>query len=71
MAWLPQRGNVFHLGFRHSERVFRVSLKTADQRAASAAVSRVDENLRLVEMGRLALPPGTRELATFCCQTAG
>jgi len=65
MAWLTRRGNVFHLGFRYSERVFRVSLKTADQRVASAAVSRVDENLRLVETGRLTIPADTRRLATF------
>ena len=65
MAWLTKRGNVFHLGFRYSDRVFRTSLKTTERRVANAAVSRVDENLRLVETGRLELPSDTRELPTF------
>ena len=60
MAWLTQRGQVFHLGFRYSGRVFHASLKTADQRVTSAAVSRVDENLRLVETGRLTIPVGSK-----------
>lgn len=65
MAWLTKRGNVFHLGFRYSGRIFRTSLKTTEQRVANAAVNRVDENLRLVETGRLELPSDTRELPTF------
>ncbi len=65
MAWLIKRGTVFHLGFRYSGKVFRTSLKTVNQRAATAAVSRVDENIRLVETGRLALPDDTQDLATF------
>ncbi|MFT5323264.1 MAG: hypothetical protein ACI8P0_001112 [Planctomycetaceae bacterium] len=65
MAWLTKRGNVFHLGFRYSGRIFRTSLKTTEQRVANAAVSRVDENLRLVETGRLELPSDTRELPTY------
>ncbi|MFT4559990.1 MAG: integrase [Planctomycetaceae bacterium] len=65
MAWLTKRGNVFHLGFRYSGRIFRTSLKTTERRVANAAVCRVDENLRLVEMGRLAIPTDTRELATY------
>ena len=65
MAWLTKRGNVFHLGFRYSGRIFRASLRTTNQRIANAAVSRVDENIRLVETGRLAIPADTRELATF------
>ena len=65
MAWLTKRGNVFHLGFRYSDRIFRTSLKTTERRVANAAVSRVDENLRLVETGRLELPSDTRELPTF------
>jgi integrase len=65
MAWHTKRGDVFHLGFRYSGKVFRRSLKTTDQRAAIAAVARVDENIRLVETGRLVIPADTRELATF------
>ncbi|MDA0808490.1 MAG: hypothetical protein O2945_17900 [Planctomycetota bacterium] len=65
MAWLTKRGNVFHLGFRYSGRIFRTSLRTTNQRIANAAVSRVDENIRLVETGWLAIPADTRELATF------
>lgn len=65
MAWLTKRGNVFHLGFRYSGEIFRTSLRTANQRIANAAVSRVDENIRLVETGRLTIPADTRRLATF------
>lgn len=65
MAWLTKRGRVFHLGFRYSGRTFRTSLKTTERRIANAAVSRVDENLRLVETGRLELPPDTLDLPTF------
>jgi integrase len=65
MAWLTKRGNVFHLGFRYSGRIFRASLRTTNLRIANAAVSRVDENIRLVETGRLAIPSDTRELATY------
>lgn len=35
MAWLTKRGEMFHLGFRYSGRVFRTSLKTADKRIAA------------------------------------
>lgn len=65
MAWLTKRGNVFHLGFRYSGRIFRTSLRTTNRRIADAAVSRVDENIRLVETGRLTIPVDTRELTTF------
>lgn len=65
MAWLIKRGNVFHLGFRYSGRVFRTLLKTTDRRTANAAVSRIDENIRLMESGRLTLPDETADLATF------
>ena len=65
MAWLTRRGNVFHLGFRYSGKIFRTSLRTTNERIANAAASRVDENIRLVETGRLAIPADTRELATY------
>ncbi|MBI1310944.1 tyrosine-type recombinase/integrase [bacterium] len=65
MAWLTKRGNVFHLGFRYSGRIFRTSLKTADRRTANAAVARVDENIRLIERGRLTLPEDVPDLPTF------
>lgn len=65
MAWLSKRGKVFHLGFRYSGVVFRTSLKTADKRTADAAVARVDENIRLVETGRLSLPADASDVPTF------
>ena len=40
MAWLTRRGDVFHLGFRYSGRIFRTSLKTTERRVANAAVTR-------------------------------
>lgn len=58
MAWLAKRGDVFHLGFRYSGEIFRTSLRTTDQTTAKAAVSRVDENLRLVETGRVGTTVG-------------
>lgn len=65
MAWLTKRGDVFHLGFRYGGKVFRTSLKTGGQRTANAAVARVDENIRLLETGRLTLPDDGHDLVTF------
>lgn len=59
MAWLEhdRSGNI-HVCFRLGERKFKRSLRTKDNRSAAASCSRVEENIRLLEMGRLAIPAG-------------
>jgi integrase len=65
MAWLEHdRSGNFHLCFRLGERKFKKSLKTKDERSAGAACTRVEENIRLLEMGRLSIPVGAN-VATF------
>lgn len=57
MAWLEQDpSNNFHVCFRFAQRKFRRSLKTKQTRAAQSRLLRLEENIRLVESGRLALP---------------
>ena len=58
MAWLEQKteGGTFHIRFRLGEEKFRRSLRTKDRREANTRCARVEENLRLVEAGRLVIP---------------
>lgn len=56
MAWLLNRNGTFHIGLRFNGRLFKRSLKTKDSKTANGALGRVEENLRDVERGRLALP---------------
>jgi len=49
-------GGNFHVTFRFGGQRFKRSLKTKHQRKAIAAASHVEENIRLVEAGRLKLP---------------
>ncbi len=58
MAWLERRGERFRAVFRFRGQRFHVNLKAADEREADACLARLEENLRLVERGRLAVPPG-------------
>lgn len=46
----------YHICFRYRGHRFKRSLKTMDQRKASAASVRVAENIRLAESGRLVIP---------------
>ena len=57
MAWLEQKpsGN-FHIGFRYRGQRFKKSLKTTSQKAAHARLIRLEENIGLVESGRLVIP---------------
>lgn len=48
----------FHVCFRFRDSRFKRSLKTNIKRKAEAAASRVEENLRLVDEGRIELPDG-------------
>lgn len=57
MAWLEQRANGhYHIGFRYDGFKFKKALRTRDVRTAKASLHRVDENIRLVESGRLVIP---------------
>jgi integrase len=65
MAWLEQKkSGTFHLIFRLGDEKFRRSLKTKCSREASARHLRVEENLRLVDAGRLQIPDNA-DLVTF------
>ncbi|QDT12915.1 hypothetical protein K239x_49280 [Planctomycetes bacterium K23_9] len=57
MAWLQTdpSGN-FHISFRFAGRKFKRSLRTKNDSEASARLHRLEENIRLVESGRLELP---------------
>ncbi len=46
----------FHLAFQFGGSRFKRSLKTKSQRKAEAACSRVEENIALIEAGRMELP---------------
>jgi len=59
MAWLDKDpSGFFHVCFRLGERKFERSLRTKNDRRANAACLRLEENVRLVELGRLELPSG-------------
>lgn len=64
MASLERRGTKFRLVFRYAGRKFQHPLRTASEREAAACLERVEENIRLLERGRLALPPDA-DLPTF------
>ena len=57
MAWLQTdpSGN-YHISFRFGGRRFKRSLRTKSRREAEARRVRIEENIRLVESGRLELP---------------
>lgn len=57
MAWLEQKPNGrFHIGFRFTGQKLKKSLRTSDPDVAQARLHRLEENVDLVESGRLALP---------------
>lgn len=58
MAWLEQRGDKFRIAFRFRGEKFRVNLKATEPKEANGCLARLEENLRLVERGRLEVPPG-------------
>jgi hypothetical protein len=64
MAWLEKRGDRYRIKFRHAGRNESHPLKTGDHREAKGCLDRFEENLRLLERGRLELPAGA-DLATF------
>ena len=59
MAWLeehPSSGR-FKICFRWGGRKLKKTVKTTDRSAAESALARFEENLQLLERGRLELPP--------------
>jgi integrase len=58
MASLEQRGNRFRVIFRLGGKKHRVSVNSPDKKDAEACLVRLEENLRLVERGRLTIPDG-------------
>ncbi|HEY4261042.1 MAG TPA: site-specific integrase [Schlesneria sp.] len=66
MASLEQqaRGGNYRVIFWFDGRKFSRTLKTSDDQEANAAVQRIEENIRLVERGRLEIPADA-DVATF------
>lgn len=64
MASLERRGKKFRLVFRYAGQKYQHPLRTENEREAQACVERVEENIRLLERGRLLLPPDA-DLPTF------
>ena len=58
MAWIEKRGKRFRLLFRFNNEKFTLNLKAGSPREAETCLSRVEENIRLVERGRLSVPEG-------------
>jgi integrase len=58
MASLENRGSRYRLAFRFGGIKYQVGLKNADRKEAEACLARLEENLRLVERGRLTIPDG-------------
>lgn len=58
MAWLEQHpvAGTYQLVFRFGGVKYKRSLKTDDRQEAATRLARVEENIRLVESGRLVLP---------------
>ena len=47
----------YRIRFRYAGKPYKRSLKTTDKRDAGAVVGRVEETIRLLERGRLNIPP--------------
>ena len=58
MAWLERRHDRFRIVFRFDGKRFNVNLKETNPKDAKACLARLEENLRLVERGRLTVPDG-------------
>ena len=58
MASIEQRGKRFRLIFRFNQKKHFVNLKSVNRRDAEICQGRLEENLLLVERGRLAVPTG-------------
>lgn len=57
MPWLEKRGEKYRVKFRYGGESFQVALATDDPVTAAGDLARIKENLRLLNRGRLELPP--------------
>lgn len=65
MAWLEiKNSGQYHVAFRFGNQKFKRSLRTSNKKDAEAARIRIDENIRLVERGRLTVPENV-DIAAF------
>ena len=65
MAWLQRNSTgKIHIAFRFGGRVFKRSLHTRSEREAQTRLERLEENIRLVESGRMDLDPAA-DIPTF------
>src|SRR5437773_2142166 len=64
MASLELRSDRFRIVFRVGGKKLNASLKTTDHREAEGCLARLEENLRLMERGRL-VPPPDADIPTF------
>lgn len=64
MAWLEKRGERFRIKFRYGGRNYQHGLKTENQREAEGILGRLEENLILLERGKLE-PPADGNLPLF------
>jgi hypothetical protein len=53
MAWVEKRGQHFRIVFRFGGKKCQVALKTNAENVSDTCLTRFEENLRLVERGRL------------------
>lgn len=64
MASLEKRGNRYRIVFRYAGKKYQYRLKSEEEKDAGGCLARLEENLRLLERGRLTLPPAAH-LPTF------
>jgi integrase len=64
MAWLENRKGRFRVSFRYGGKMYHHELKTENEKEAQALIGRVEENLILLERGKLE-PPTDGELGLF------
>ena len=65
MAWLDEeKSGIFHVCFRYGGRRFKTSAKTREGTKAERLQARIEENLELVNRGRIKLPDDG-DLVTF------
>ena len=55
MASLEKRGNTYRIVFRYGGQKWSRSLRTRDEKAATACLARLEDNLRRLELGLLTL----------------
>lgn len=74
MPWLiPNDSGSYHVAFRYLGRKYRRTLRTGDRREAECLLARVEDNLRLIERGRIVIPSDV-DVASFLmsdCRIAG